>query len=939
MTEEQVFLAALDLANEGHRKAYLDKVCGESSEFRQRVDELLDAHFKSGEFLNEPLGQQLGTKPAAPTIQETMHFSTDRQHASPPADKTVDEQTDDLRFLEPSSRPGALGRIGHYDVLQVLGKGGFGIVFRAFDNVLQRVVALKVLAPAIAATSPARKRFVREAVASAQVRHENVVQVYEVEQDSPLPYLAMEFIAGETLQQRLDREGPLEPMVIARLGRQIAEGLAAAHATGLIHRDIKPGNILIEGRGTTERVKITDFGLARAADDASMTQSGMVAGTPMFMAPEQVQGHILDQRADLFSLGSVLYVMTCGRPPFRAGTTFAVLKRVVDDEARPINDLIPETPKWLCDVIGKLHKKKPEQRYQSSREVADALANCQEQLKASPQLSEIPRITQTNPPSLLTWPWVAMACVILIGIIVLVTATSAGLTALLRPSWRANTVASQNDLKPDSDGRVETTSAASESSAANVEVPSEQPESPTAPPAAATRADSAVVQGLRELIVTKEAVREEVKALHQAGTKTELDLIYPEIDLCEARIQLAKAEGDDVAYAALLKRFVALRVQERSMVDAHVAAGKLQPDELERADSSLVDARGRLAKALAETPSAALFTDADISRIAKFPAQEQVEKVRAELKRRNPDFDGTLAPAIEDGVVTKLSFNSDHVDDIAPLRALTGLVLLDCRGTYPNKGALSDLAPLKGLALQSLDCSSTQISDLSPLTGMPLTFLQFNHNPVADLAPLKGMPLESLGCAETKVSDFSPLESMKLRSLGAQLLPVTDLSPLQGMPLTGLDLYHTTGVTSLEPLRGMPLEGLNLQDVPVRDLSPLVGMNSLRTLVINESTISDLSPLADLKLTDLIINCNQVSDLSPIQKVPVHRLIIFGTSVTDLTPLQGMPLKEFRFDPQNITRGIEVLRGIPSLETIGTATEAWPTAEFWERYDQGEFKN
>ena len=133
------------------------------------------------------------------------------------------------------------------------------------------------------------------------------MQVYEVG-EQPLPYLVMEFIPGETLQQRLDRTGPLDVAEVLRIGRQIAEGLAAAHATDLIHRDIKPANILLEG-GPQQRVKITDFGLARAADDASISQSGIIAGTPMYMAPEQAQGDTLDQRADLFSLGSVLYQM------------------------------------------------------------------------------------------------------------------------------------------------------------------------------------------------------------------------------------------------------------------------------------------------------------------------------------------------------------------------------------------------------------------------------------------------------------------------------------------------------------------------------------------------------------------------------------------------------------------------------------------------------
>jgi serine/threonine protein kinase len=276
-----------------------------------------------------------------------------------------------LDFLAPASRSDALGRLGHYEVLEVLGRGGFGIVLRAFDDKLQRVVAIKVLAPELAATSPARKRFLREARATAQVRHENVVQIHAVE-EQPLPYLVMEFVPGETLQQRLDRTGPLEAAEVAAIGCQVADGLAAAHAVGLIHRDIKPGNILLES-GPRLRAKLTDFGLARAADDASITQSGVVAGTPLYMSPEQARGAKLDQRSDLFSLGSVLYAITSGRPPFRAATTLAVLKRVTEETPRPIPEIIPETPPWLCHVIARLMAKEPGERFQAAEEVRQAL--------------------------------------------------------------------------------------------------------------------------------------------------------------------------------------------------------------------------------------------------------------------------------------------------------------------------------------------------------------------------------------------------------------------------------------------------------------------------------------------------------------------------------------------------------------------------------------
>src|SRR5262249_23305682 len=151
----------------------------------------------------------------------------------------------------------------------------------------------------------ARRRFAREAKAAAAVVHDNVVPIHHVDTASGLPYLVMQYVPGPSLQQRLDASGPLELEEILRIGMQTAEGLAAAHAQGIVHRDVKPANILLENG--VERVRLTDFGLARTVDDATQTQSGLLAGTPAYMAPEQARGEALDHRADLFSLGSVLY--------------------------------------------------------------------------------------------------------------------------------------------------------------------------------------------------------------------------------------------------------------------------------------------------------------------------------------------------------------------------------------------------------------------------------------------------------------------------------------------------------------------------------------------------------------------------------------------------------------------------------------------------------
>jgi hypothetical protein len=182
-----------------------------------------------------------------------------------------------------------------------------------------------------------------------------------------------------SLQDRIDKDGPLELADILRIGMQTASGLAAAHGHGIVHRDIKPANILLEDG--VQRVKITDFGLARAMDDASLTQSGFVAGSPLFMAPEQARGEALDHRADLFSLGSVLYTMCTGRPPFRAANTLAVLRRVSEDLPRPIRETNPEVPDWLVAVVDKLMAKDPAERYQSAAEVVEVLGQHLAQLQ------------------------------------------------------------------------------------------------------------------------------------------------------------------------------------------------------------------------------------------------------------------------------------------------------------------------------------------------------------------------------------------------------------------------------------------------------------------------------------------------------------------------------------------------------------------------------
>jgi serine/threonine-protein kinase len=283
-------------------------------------------------------------------------------------DELADPADDPLDFLAPSDFPDSLGRVGPYEVKGVLGRGGNGVVLKALDPGLNRFVAVKVIAAVLAGSGAARQRFTREARAAAAVVHENVVAVHAVDQADGLPYLVMEYVKGRSAQDRLDTGGPLPVVDVLRIARQTAAGLAAAHAQGLVHRDVKPANILLENG--VERVKLTDFGLARAVSDACLTQSGVIAGTPFYMAPEQARGEAVDHRADLFSLGSTLYALLAGHAPFRADTPLAVLRRVVDDAPRPLRQVNPDVPPWLEAVIAKLMAKSPADRYPTAAEAA-----------------------------------------------------------------------------------------------------------------------------------------------------------------------------------------------------------------------------------------------------------------------------------------------------------------------------------------------------------------------------------------------------------------------------------------------------------------------------------------------------------------------------------------------------------------------------------------
>ncbi len=267
---------------------------------------------------------------------------------------------------------GPLGTMAHYEIRRLIARGGMGMVFEAFDQSLHRHVAVKVLAPHLAVSPKARARFLREARAVAAVDHENVLPVHAVGESGGFPYLVMPLVKGQSLQSRLKKEGMLPIEEILSLGIKITRGLAAAHAQGLIHRDIKPDNVLLE-TAPGDRVWLADFGLARACEDQDLTGTGVVAGTPRFASPEQAEGRELDHRSDLFSLGSLLYTMATGCGPFDDGTVVAILRRIVDEQPVPPRAKRDDLPVELENLILRLLEKRPEDRMASARETVGLL--------------------------------------------------------------------------------------------------------------------------------------------------------------------------------------------------------------------------------------------------------------------------------------------------------------------------------------------------------------------------------------------------------------------------------------------------------------------------------------------------------------------------------------------------------------------------------------
>lgn len=273
--------------------------------------------------------------------------------------------------ISSSNQPELLGRLHQYEIESRIGTGGMGAVYKGFDTELHRPVAIKMLLPHLAGHPRVRKQFLREARSAAAITHEHVIDIFQVNASAENPYLVMSYVPGDTLEDVVKRDGALSAIEVIRFSLQIASALSEAHRQGVVHRDIKPSNILLRTGG--QKVVITDFGLAKTIDDASITRTGLIMGTPIYMSPEQCQGKSYTERSDLFSLGGVMYFLATGVTPFAAQNPLAIMHQICHVPVQDVRQVGKQVSKPLAAVIHRLLEIKPADRFASAEEVADVL--------------------------------------------------------------------------------------------------------------------------------------------------------------------------------------------------------------------------------------------------------------------------------------------------------------------------------------------------------------------------------------------------------------------------------------------------------------------------------------------------------------------------------------------------------------------------------------
>lgn len=633
---------------------------------------------------------------------------------SPPP-KATDAK--DMPKLGPPQGPGELGRLAHYRVLKLLGRGGMGVVFLAEDTHLQREVALKVMRPKSAQDPKSKERFLREARAAAKVKHDNVVTIYQVGEENGVPFIAMEHLRGAPLDAYLKRQPQPNVAQVLRLAREMAAALGAAHERGLVHRDVKPANVWLEA--PKGRVKILDFGLAwRDKDETHLTQSGTVAGTPAFMSPEQARGQALNHRSDLFSLGAVLYRLSTGQQPFKGDNVMEVMYALASDVPAAPRTLNAAVPVALNDLIMHLLAKKPENRPASASEVVETIRSIERAIASG---GEVPMASGVNTPAAVpagNSPWTDLDVddtepdeailtltradertpqrgpLIFMAIAGGVLVVAVAIAAIIALSGKGTP--SQEVKAPEVERKL----------------PDHEP-----PPVVVEKKDDAP-----EKIAKKELEKQdpEPKVTPKPPSPPPILGRFPPLDRSwVAKVQALGFAGQRLELIEELKR------RNPGLLNTEITIGRMTDDGVGSVSINSTSV-------------------VDVTPIAALPHLKSlhIQSPQTPDRQRGKFSDLTQ---LAGSPLTKLSFGNvalTSLDGVKSLPALESLGLADV--------PVRDLSPLAGVKLRELRLFNTQLSSLEALRGLPIHTLNIQAIGTAPLKPLATLPLEHVDARLTR---------------------------------------------------------------------------------------------------------------------------------------------------------------------------------------------
>ena len=811
-----------------------------------------------------------------------------------------------LTGSSPHLFPKLPAHFGRYQLLSLIGKGGMGEVYRAWDSQLDREVALKL--PRLDQSAPLLKeRFLNEARTAATLRHPHICPIYDSGQIDSQLYLTMAYIEGQNLQELWAADSHNSLLDNLTLLTKVARTIQVAHDQQIIHRDLKPANIMIDSHG--EPI-VMDFGLAhRVVEGQSprLTQAGDLVGSPAYMSPEQMEGHTETPgpASDIYSLGVILFEALTGSLPF-TGTLGQITASVMRDEPPQPSTLQADIDAELEDLCLQMLEKSPAARPASMQEVAERLFEIQQRLtrsetidrtKASP--SGIGNRSRRRKRSLLGAAGVtALFC---IGII-LTLATDKG-TLVVRSEVPDITV-----LVKQGENTVETLKVSQGTDSTTIY--SGQYE--------------IVLQGknLEGLKVTPEHVtlarnqKAVVTVEYITNQKIEPGQIPSAGVSQEWLVQTQKLPGVE-QFQAVIKKLEELNPGFEAHIrkNVYVVYQGNRPAHINISSESLHDLSP--IQALESLMSLTISgTDDGQSQLKDLTPLNNLIRLNNLALNRHPQL-SEIAP-LQNLKLKNLELSNTNVSDLSSLRKRP-LERLNLNGSQ-----VTDLSPLSQIkTLISLQFRSTSISDLSPLQGMPLVNLDISTTNVTDLSPLKSMPLEVL-VLNNKISDLAPLQDLPLKELHLNGSEVSDLTPLQGMPLERLNLDHCSDLQNLSPLQGMNLKHLRLFKTDVRDLSPLTGM-PLEELFIG-APVSNITPLKDMPLKHLDLISDELTDLSPLEGKHLEYLKLgYCRQLNDLTPLKGMPLQKLFLENTSV-QNLSPLEGMP-LEVLGLPEDLKLTKE------------